>query len=74
MALLQTCLNHNLRPSSRDSDPPHAKIASDVVSCIFLVSNWLIFTIFLLFLFFLKVYDIMELFNVFILLLHIMLH
>ncbi|XP_042868475.1 protein melted-like isoform X2 [Penaeus japonicus] len=36
VALLQTCLNHNLRPSSRDSDPPHAKIASDVVSCIFL--------------------------------------
>ncbi|XP_050717947.1 protein melted-like isoform X2 [Eriocheir sinensis] len=36
VALLQTCLNHNLRPSSRDHDPPHAKIASDVVSCIFL--------------------------------------
>ncbi|XP_066940283.1 protein melted isoform X1 [Macrobrachium rosenbergii] len=36
VALLQTCLNHNLRPSTRDSDPPHAKIASDVVSCIFL--------------------------------------
>ncbi|KAK3866415.1 hypothetical protein Pcinc_028057 [Petrolisthes cinctipes] len=36
VALLQACLNHNLRPSSRDHDPPHAKIASDVVSCIFL--------------------------------------
>ncbi|MPC18206.1 Protein melted [Portunus trituberculatus] len=36
VALLQTCLNHNLRPSSQDHDPPHAKIASDVVSCIFL--------------------------------------
>ncbi|XP_076063241.1 ventricular zone expressed PH domain-containing protein melted isoform X2 [Oratosquilla oratoria] len=36
VALLQTCLNHNLRPSDRDFDPPHAKIASDVVSCIFL--------------------------------------
>ncbi|XP_069952707.1 protein melted isoform X2 [Cherax quadricarinatus] len=36
VALLQTCLNHNLRPSTRDHDPPHAKIASDVVSCIFL--------------------------------------
>ncbi|CAL4094266.1 unnamed protein product [Meganyctiphanes norvegica] len=34
--LLQTCLNHNLSPSTRDNDPPHAKIASDVVSCIFL--------------------------------------
>ena len=36
--LLQTCLNHNLRPASRNQDPPHAKIAFDVLSCLFLVS------------------------------------
>lgn len=38
VALLESCLNHDLKPSSKDEDPPHAKIASDVVSCIFLVS------------------------------------
>uniref|UniRef100_A0A131XW49 Putative ph domain protein melted n=1 Tax=Ixodes ricinus TaxID=34613 RepID=A0A131XW49_IXORI len=36
VALLESCLNHDLRPSSKDEDPPHAKIASDIVSCIFL--------------------------------------
>ncbi|KAB7497865.1 Protein melted [Armadillidium nasatum] len=39
VALLQTCLNHNLRPTPRGQDPPHAKIASDVLSCIFLNYN-----------------------------------
>lgn len=37
VGLLESCLNYDLRPSSRDEDPPHAKIASDIVSCIFLV-------------------------------------
>ena len=36
--LLETCLTYNLRPISGGPDPPHAKIASDVMSCIFLVS------------------------------------
>ena len=35
--LLETCLTYNLRPVSGGPDPPHAKIASDVMSCIFLV-------------------------------------
>ena len=35
--LLETCLNYNLRPVNAGPDPPHAKIASDVMSCIFLV-------------------------------------
>ncbi|KAH6933505.1 hypothetical protein HPB50_015841 [Hyalomma asiaticum] len=39
VALLESCLNHDLRPSSKDEDPPHAKIASDIVSCIFLNHN-----------------------------------
>ena len=34
--LLNTCLNYNLRPVNGGPDPPHAKIASDVMSCIFL--------------------------------------
>ena len=37
--LLETCLTYNLRPISGGPDPPHAKIASDVMSCIFLVSS-----------------------------------
>ena len=37
VALLESCLLHDLKPSNKDEDPPHAKIASDVVSCIFLV-------------------------------------
>lgn len=37
VSLLESCLQHNLMPSSKE-DPPHAKIASDIVSCIFLVS------------------------------------
>ena len=38
VALLETCLSYNLRPGANGLDPPHAKIASDVMSCIFLVS------------------------------------
>ena len=38
VALLESCLNHNLKPSHKDEDPPHAKISSDIISCIFLVS------------------------------------
>lgn len=38
VSLLESCLNHNLKPSARDEDPPHAKISSDIISCIFLVS------------------------------------
>lgn len=39
VSLLQSCLQHDLRPSkTKDSDPPHAKIANEIVSCIFLVS------------------------------------
>lgn len=34
--LLESCLNHNLKPSSKGEDPPHAKISSDIISCIFL--------------------------------------
>lgn len=48
VSLLNSCLLHDLKPTSKDQDPPHAKIASEVVSCIFLVSfgyhnimNWL---------------------------------
>ena len=35
--LLETCLNYNLRPVNSGPDPPHAKIASDVMSCLFMV-------------------------------------
>lgn len=38
VGLLESCLNHNLKPSVKDEDPPHAKISSDIISCIFLVS------------------------------------
>ncbi|XP_028038141.1 protein melted isoform X2 [Bombyx mandarina] len=40
VALLESCLHHNLMPLGhlRDDDPPHAKIASDVIACIVLVS------------------------------------
>ncbi|XP_053677160.1 protein melted [Anopheles nili] len=34
--LLETCLRYNLQPSSKDVDPPHAKISSDIISSIFL--------------------------------------
>jgi len=36
--LLQSCLAHSLRPTSR-TDPPHAKMASDIMSCLFLNYN-----------------------------------
>lgn len=36
VTLLESCLRHNLCPHMKDEDPPHAKIASDVLSCIFL--------------------------------------
>ncbi|KAI8488512.1 Pleckstrin y domain [Branchiostoma belcheri] len=35
VSLWESCLKHNLKPLSRDEDPPHAKIASDIMSCIF---------------------------------------
>ncbi|XP_032513732.1 protein melted isoform X2 [Danaus plexippus] len=40
VALLESCLHHNLMPVGhlRDDDPPHAKIASDIIACIVLVS------------------------------------
>nr|XP_009666797.1 PREDICTED: ventricular zone-expressed PH domain-containing protein homolog 1 isoform X10 [Struthio camelus australis] len=34
VALWESCLEHNLKPSGRDEDTPHAKIASDIMSCI----------------------------------------
>ncbi|GAB6031264.1 hypothetical protein CHUAL_009064 [Chamberlinius hualienensis] len=34
--LLESSLSQNLKPFNRDEDPPHAKIAADVISCIFL--------------------------------------
>ncbi|KAM4895331.1 ventricular zone-expressed PH domain-containing protein homolog 1 [Sylvia borin] len=34
VALWESCLEHNLGPSGRDEDAPHAKIASDIMSCI----------------------------------------
>ncbi|KAM9604862.1 ventricular zone-expressed PH domain-containing protein homolog 1 isoform 1-T3 [Trichechus inunguis] len=34
VALWDSCLEHNLRPSGKDADTPHAKIASDITSCI----------------------------------------
>ena len=35
--LLEVCHTHNLKPTVKDSDPPHAKIASDIMSCLFMV-------------------------------------
>jgi len=35
ISLLESCLSHSLRPSGR-GDPPHAKMASDIMSCVFL--------------------------------------
>ena len=37
--LLESCLQHDLKPSDRDEDPPHAKMASDVLACLFKVSK-----------------------------------
>ncbi|KAG8222424.1 hypothetical protein J437_LFUL008421 [Ladona fulva] len=36
VGLLESCLSHNLKPSAKDEDPPHAKISSDIISCLFL--------------------------------------
>ncbi|XP_060863265.1 protein melted isoform X2 [Metopolophium dirhodum] len=36
VTLLESCLNHNLKPSQKEEDPPHAKISSDIISCMFL--------------------------------------
>ncbi|KAM6257920.1 ventricular zone-expressed PH domain-containing protein homolog 1 isoform 2-T2 [Porphyrio hochstetteri] len=34
VALWESCLEHNLKPCGKDEDTPHAKIASDITSCI----------------------------------------
>ncbi|XP_030893694.1 ventricular zone-expressed PH domain-containing protein homolog 1-like, partial [Leptonychotes weddellii] len=34
VGLWDSCLEHNLRPSGKDEDTPHGKIASDIMSCI----------------------------------------
>lgn len=34
--LLESCLHHNLQVLNKFEDPPHAKISSDIISCIFL--------------------------------------
>ncbi|XP_045859869.1 ventricular zone-expressed PH domain-containing protein homolog 1 [Meles meles] len=34
VGLWDSCLEHSLRPSGKDEDSPHAKIASDIMSCI----------------------------------------
>ncbi|XP_006818174.2 ventricular zone-expressed PH domain-containing protein 1-like [Saccoglossus kowalevskii] len=34
--LWQSCLEYNLKPINRDEDSPHAKIASDIMSCLFM--------------------------------------
>ncbi|XP_003743923.1 protein melted [Galendromus occidentalis] len=39
VALLEGCLQHDLKPSRKDEHPPHAKVAADVMSCIFLKHN-----------------------------------
>ncbi|CAG0879819.1 unnamed protein product, partial [Darwinula stevensoni] len=36
VTLLESCLRHDLKPTARGEDPPHAKIASDIISCLFL--------------------------------------
>lgn len=38
VTLLEECLQFNLQPTATDKDPPHAKIAADIISSIFLVS------------------------------------
>uniref|UniRef100_F7I887 Ventricular zone expressed PH domain containing 1 n=1 Tax=Callithrix jacchus TaxID=9483 RepID=F7I887_CALJA len=34
VGLWDSCLEHNVRPFGKDEDTPHAKIASDIMSCI----------------------------------------
>lgn len=45
VTLLESCLSHNLKPSPKDEDPPHAKISSDIISCLFLVIIDIYYTI-----------------------------
>lgn len=40
VSLWESCLEHNLKPPAKDEDTPHAKIASDIMSCILQVSLW----------------------------------
>ncbi|KAK3609256.1 hypothetical protein CHS0354_006181 [Potamilus streckersoni] len=37
--LLEVCNKYNLKPLSKDAEPPHAKIASDIMSCLFMHYN-----------------------------------
>ena len=37
--LLESCLKYPVTPANKDDEPPHAKIASDILSCVFLVSD-----------------------------------
>ncbi|XP_076451908.1 ventricular zone-expressed PH domain-containing protein homolog 1-like isoform X2 [Babylonia areolata] len=37
--LLAMCRNHRLAQANKDEDPPHAKIASDIMSCLFMYYN-----------------------------------
>lgn len=39
VTLLESCLKHNLQPSSKNEDKPHAKICADIISSIFLNYN-----------------------------------
>lgn len=39
VALWESCLEHNLKPAGKDEDTPHAKIASDITSCILQVRS-----------------------------------
>lgn len=43
VTVLESCLNHNLKPSQKEEDPPHAKISSDIISCLFLVCTKIFF-------------------------------
>ena len=38
VSLLAMCQKHRLAQANKDEDPPHAKIASDIMSCLFMVS------------------------------------
>lgn len=42
--LLQLCQQHNLNPLTHDKDPPHAKVASDIMSCLFMVRKTICFS------------------------------
>jgi hypothetical protein len=37
VSLLEVCQKYDLNPAAPDKDPPHAKISSDIMSCIFMV-------------------------------------